>query len=272
MTLKGVLFRLVERFFAMSQVSMSVGPKAEEVRRVIRLLQPVASPFPLIRIGANTDGGYLVPDDFDGVVACFSPGVAESAHFELALAKSGIRSFMIDYSVENVPIQHPLFNFEKLFLGITTDREKFIRLDDWIAEKFSGVGDLVLQMDIEGAEWTILADVTPEVLRRFRMIVVEIHNLDEILTNPHSLRFAETIFTKIRSDFSPVHIHPNNSGGELNYSGVQIPRLLEVTFLRNDRFLRSNVFQNVQIPHSLDVQNVPLQKDIALEAEWTGLD
>jgi hypothetical protein len=77
---------------------------------------------------------------------------------------------------------------------------------------------------------------------------------------------------KIRSEFSPVHIHPNNAGGELTYMGVQIPRILEITFLRNDRFLQSVGAQEVQIPHPLDVKNVPLKNDIKLTQEWTGLD
>lgn len=266
-----MLFQLVKRIFAMAQVTVTIGPEAEEVQRVVRLLQPVGSPRPLIRIGSDTDGGYLVPDDFDGVEACFSPGVAESAHFELELAGKGIRSFLADYSVDQVPIKHQLFDFEKLFLGTSTDRKKFIRLDDWIEDKFAGSGDLVLQMDIEGAEWPILADVTADVLRRFRLIVIEIHNLDAVLTNTSSLQFAEAIFMKIRSGFSPVHIHPNNAGGELNYMGVQIPRILEVTFLRNDRFLHTDGAQKVQIPHPLDVKNVSLKEDIKLKPEWTGL-
>jgi hypothetical protein len=265
-----MVFRLIQRIFAVARVSMAVGPEAKDVRRVVSLLQPVKSPCPLIRIGGDRDGGYLVPDDFDGVGACFSPGVAESAHFELALANRGIESFMIDYSVDDAPIKHDLFDFEKLFLGIKTDGEKYIRLDDWIAEKLESEEDLVLQMDIEGAEWAVLADVTPEVLRKFRVISVEIHDLDAVLTNPYGLQFAEAIFTKIRSDFAPVHIHPNNSAGELNYMGVQIPRVLEITFLRNDRFQNSLELQRVQVPHPLDVPNVPSRKDIKLKPEWTG--
>lgn len=272
MSLKDMLFRLVERIFAMAQVTIAIGPSADDVRRVACLLQPVRSPRPLVRIGADTDGGYLMPDDFDGVEACFSPGVAESAHFELALANKGIKSFMADYSISEVPIEHHLFNFEKLFLGTSTDRKKFIRLDDWIADKFVGSGDLVLQMDIEGAEWPILADVTTQVLRKFRIIVIEIHNLNTILTNHYGLQSAEAIFMKIRSEFSPVHIHPNNAGGELSYKGFQIPKILEITFLRNDRFLRSVEAQKVQVPHPLDVKNVPSKKDIKLMPEWTGLD
>jgi hypothetical protein len=40
---------------------------------------------PLIRLGADGDGGYLVPDDLEDVAACFSPGVDDRASFESAM-------------------------------------------------------------------------------------------------------------------------------------------------------------------------------------------
>lgn len=271
MSLKGIIFRFLQQIFAKARVSLAVGPSAQEVREVISLLRPVASPVPIIRIGGDTDGGYLVPDDVKDIRACFSPGVAESADFESELSRLGIRSFLADYSVEQSPISNPLFDFEKLFLGTRTDDEKFIRLDDWIASKGVGEGDLVLQMDIEGAEWSILADISPKTLERFRVIVIEIHNLDTMLTNPDGLRVAESVFTKLRSLFFPVHLHPNNCCGELNYMGVNIPRVIEVSFLRQDRFVISEEMQTVQIPHPLDVKNVPSKRDIRLTSDWTGL-
>lgn len=39
------------------------------------VMRPKPSPVPLVRIGGDWDGAYLVPDDLAGVAACFSPGV-----------------------------------------------------------------------------------------------------------------------------------------------------------------------------------------------------
>ena len=60
----------------------------------------------LVRIGPKDDGGYVLPDDFDGVVANFSPGVGGVVGFEEELASMGIRSFMIDASVEKLPVEN----------------------------------------------------------------------------------------------------------------------------------------------------------------------
>ena len=59
-------------------VDGSSGPAAAptaEIVEVFQLLKPKASKTPLIRIGGDGDGSYLVPDDLEGITACFSPGV-----------------------------------------------------------------------------------------------------------------------------------------------------------------------------------------------------
>lgn len=32
---------------------------------------------PLIRLGGNSGGGYIIPDDLENISACFSPGVSD---------------------------------------------------------------------------------------------------------------------------------------------------------------------------------------------------
>ena len=55
-----------------------------ELKELIKALRPVKTKFDLIRIGGANDGGYLIPDDLEGIAACFSPGVADTASFEVA--------------------------------------------------------------------------------------------------------------------------------------------------------------------------------------------
>ena len=270
MSFRGHLFRAIQQFFALLRASMSVGVQASYLRSALKLIQPKPSPAQLVRIGGSGDGGYLVPDDLDGLVACFSPGVAESANFEVALADKGVRSFMADYSVHSAPVSNNLFDFEKLYLGTHNEPGKFIRLDEWIAGKKQDRGDLLLQMDIEGNEWPILADVSAETLSRFRIIVLELHEMDNLLTNPLGIEIFRTVFKKLNDQFSVVHLHANNCCSALNYQGIQIPRVVEVTLIRNDRYQKSNQVFNSTIPHALDVPNVPGRKELNLTKDWIG--
>ena len=270
MTFRGRVFRALQQFLAMLRASMAVGVQADDLRSALKLIQPKPSPVPLVRIGGSSDGGYLVPDDLEHLTACFSPGVAESANFELALAEKGVPSFMADFSVDGTPVENDLFDFEKLYLATHNEPGKFVRLDDWISSKKQTKGDLVLQMDIEGNEWPILADVSAETLSRFRIIVLELHGMDNLLTNPLGIEIFSSVFRKLNDQFSVVHLHANNCCGALKYQGIEIPRVLEVTLIRNDRYQTSNHVFDSAIPNPLDVPNVLGRKELALSKDWLG--
>jgi hypothetical protein len=58
----------------------------EELLEIIQKLQPVETGHELIRIGCLNDGGYLIPNDLDGISVCISPGTAGEFSFERHLA------------------------------------------------------------------------------------------------------------------------------------------------------------------------------------------
>ncbi|EUB97311.1 methyltransferase FkbM domain protein [Rhizobium sp. CF080] len=241
----------------------------EDIMKVISLLTPVPIGVELIRIGSEGDGGYLIPDDMDGIEYCFSPGVSEVADFEGDLAsRFGIKSFLADASVEAPPSPNGMFDFEKKFLG-ATDGGDFIRLSTWINEKL-GPGersDMILQMDIEGAEFDVLIETSIETLRRFRVMVIEFHELDMLLTKK-ACRFLTPIFEKLAAEFVVAHIHPNNYRAPSSAYGIKVPRILEVTFLRKDRIKEDRAVECLSFPHKLDRKNVPSAPDVILPEMW----
>lgn len=266
--LKATLLRYPRWLLSLIGLSFGLGVHKSQILSVVGKLKPVSIGHELIRIGGSGDGGYLIPDDLVGVEACFSPGVALNASFEEQLAGRGIKSFMADYSVDSPPIYNPLFDFQKKFLGVDSSEPNIIRLDEWVAHKSPSGGDLILQMDIEGAEWPILADAQLKTLRGFRIVVLEIHDLDVMLTSTAGLRIAESVFQKLHSVFVTAHIHANNCTKAVRYRGVLIPPILEITLLRRDRL--SDVPQGlpVQIPHPLDEKNVPYFSDVKVPTYW----
>lgn len=246
-----------------SEAHDEVGARRLALRR---LLRPVRTQFPLIRIGDFGDGGYLVPDDLAGIVACFSPGVSRQASFELDLAKRGIPSFMADASVDGPPADVPGARFVKRFLGPETQGE-FLQLDDWVNESLGdALGDLILQIDIEGAEYPVLGDLDEALLRRFRIIVIELHFIPSILTKPRFFARAAPAFERLGWFHECVHLHPNNVAGVVKIDGVDFPRVLEATFLRSDRI--SERRRPAGFPHPLDARHAPGRPALDLPAEW----
>ncbi|MGR3460303.1 MAG: FkbM family methyltransferase [Roseovarius sp.] len=231
-------------------------------------LTPYQTDSPLIRLGDFGDGGYLVPDDLCGIAACYSPGVSEQASFEMDMAKRGIPSFMADASVECPPRNVPGAQFEAKFLG-DRDEGDHMTLASWVAATDPKPGaDLLLQMDIEGAEYTTLAAAPRDLLRRFRMIVIEWHHLPSVLTKPRSMRLALAAIENLREDFVTIHLHPNNVAGSVEIDGEAIPRVVEATLLRRDR--ARDLRPATALPHPLDWRHNPKRPALALPRRWRG--
>jgi hypothetical protein len=219
---------------------------------LIRALRPIDSGVSLIRLGPERDGGYLVPDDLDGIAYAFSPGVSTESGFEAALGDRGIRVFLADFSVDRPAEPHPKFVFDKKFVGALSD-ETFMTLDEWKNAHIPDyTGDLLLQMDIEGAEFESLLGASPALLAQFRIMVIEFHYLQDFWNRP-VFELVSRVFRKLLLTHSVVHIHPNNCCGSVKSRGLEIPRVAEFTFYRHDRLRRRDPAR--LFPHPLDRDN-----------------
>lgn len=235
-----------------------------DVIKLIRFLEPRDAGAALVRIGGESDGGYLVPDDLVGIDRCFSPGVGFEATFELALLERGIESTLIDGTVVSAPDSR--LDFLPLNLGLSTGGRS-ISMRDWIA-RFDRAGDLILQMDIEGAEFDIIPTILRRDLARFRIIVIELH-----LNRLHDHAVRRSVMRTIRAlqrDFETVHVHPNNCCGVRELVGLAIPRVIEVTLLRRDR-LPARPRRPSPLPHPLDRPNVGEKPELRIPSAWLNI-
>ena len=237
-----------------------------QVQNALRLLTPYDTGHPLIRIGGPGDGGYLLPDDLDGLVGSYSPGVSDVMHFDDEMMERGIPTFMADASVDEPTEAHPLAHFDKLFLGAKTEGH-IISLEDWVARHGPDEGDLLLQMDIEGAEYETLLHTSDAVLSRFRIIVIEFHTFNRIL-EPGVFAEYSKVLEKLHRHFVAVHLHPNNYSPVAKVAGFELPPLFEATFLRRDRFTHATPID--RFPHPLDETNVAERKDFAMPRFWAS--
>ena len=240
-----------------------------QLRTLLQKLWPHSAGHELIRFGPSGDGGYLLPDDLQGLVACFSPGVCETSGFELDCTRLEIPVYMADASVEGPAEKSPLFQFTKKFIGAENGGD-FITLQQWVKESIADrPGDLLLQMDIEGYEYDVLTSIEEQLLARFRIIIIEFHNLQTILNGRsagwHRIRQS---LERLTNTHVVVHAHPNNTGSVTSFGGLDIPDLMELTLLRRDRgqsWTRCDSF-----PHPLDCENDPTGPVVRLPRCWYG--
>ncbi len=240
----------------------------ETLSELIARLRPLSDErLPLIRLGPDGDGGYLVPDDLEGVGGCFSPGVDRVSGFELDCARRGMDVYLADRSVPGPAISHERFTFLRKHIGASSG-EGFVTMDDWVAgSSVDQEADLLLQMDIEGAEFEVLLNMSEGLLRRFRIMVIEFHHLTELWSEPF-FRVVAPAFEKILRGHACMHIHPNTGcRGYPRRAELDIPRTMEFTFLRRDR-VHSSVYAE-RFPHPLDRDNTP-GPPLVLPPDWRG--
>jgi len=239
--------------------------ECEALQEIAKSLYPVKSGHELRRIGAFFDGGYLVPDDLQGVRACFSPGVSDTASFEGHLLENyGIPSHLADYSVDTAPTGFNPKSFKKKFIG-PLDDGNYLTLDSWVEGANEAPGDLILQMDIEGSEYLSILAVSQETLKKFRIIIIEIHDI-ESWGEVAFFRVVENFFKKLLMDFCIVHNHPNNCCGVVDLGGFLAPRVFELTLLRKDRVVDGEY--RFDFPHPLDRPNLLDRPDLILPRNW----
>jgi hypothetical protein len=221
--------------FSLNSTTTGLTPK-NEVVELLNRLRPQDNGHNLIRIGGLGDGGYLLPDDLSGISELFSPGSNQLSNFERDIAdRWQIKSFICDSIDEKPTDLSPFQDFTASWVGPYSDGEKYISLEDWVREKSQTHEDLLLQIDIEGAEFQTLISTPLEILNRFRIIVIEIHFL-EALKNRWAFELVYSpFFNKILKYFDVIHLHPNNCCGLWNYGEFQYPRIIELTLHRKDR-------------------------------------
>jgi hypothetical protein len=239
-----------------------------DMEGLVAKLRPVATGIDLIRLGPDGDGGYLVPDDLTGIQACFSPGVSDESGFERDCADRGMSVYLADASVNAPAIAHPSFRFTKKYVGATSAGD-FMTMDDWVSSSpVGGTSDLLLQIDIEGFEYETFLNMSIDLMKRFRIIVAEFHQLDEYWSKTF-FGLASRTFDKILQTHTCVHLHPNNCCGSFSHQNLEIPRVMEFTFLRNDRIVSSTPVTT--LPNLLDRGNTS-NAELALSPIWYGPD
>ena len=94
------LSRLIKQALALLNVYPTHITGRNDFLCLLRSLHPVSTNKALIRLGPHGDGGYLVPNDLEGIEALFSPGVDVLSGFEKDCAKLGMQVYLADRSVD----------------------------------------------------------------------------------------------------------------------------------------------------------------------------
>lgn len=247
-------------------LTLSRKTKVSQIELLLNKLRPVKNGWQLVRIGKSRDGSYLIPDDLNDIYKCMSAGCDKNWTFEKFLYSSySIPSCILD-SEDKRPLDlDPKHDYLAKWLG-TKNGIGHITFESWIG-MYSGQSDsdLILQMDIEGFEWQALANLSSDVLQKFRIMSIEFHGIQNLYNRNLFLNLYAPALEKILESFDVVHIHPNNCCGVHKFGTLEFPNIFEVTFHRRDRANGYHGYSD--LPNNLDVKNVPTNPEIFIK--WT---
>lgn len=223
------------------------------------LLTVYKSPLPFCRVGKHNDGGYLMAEHFDGTIA-YSFGISNDVSWDLDMVKYGYDVFMYDPTIEGLPQENSRFHYlQKGIADASFNSQDYWTLDTFIRKnKHENLSNMILKMDVEGAEWGFLNTVTEKELRQFSQIVMELHDLtlhkneEKIINGLNKLRKTHVL----------IHRHANNFC-VLNYTGDRlIPNVIEVVFLSKDYFTNYDLVPYNFIGNEYDEPCWPERREI----------
>lgn len=252
MNLKNFIFDQLNHF-----VEKKVNFK--KVKKTLKKIIPYDVGYRLIRLGEDSDGGYLIPNDLKGVKYCYSAGVGFVTKFENDLMKKyNIKSFMIDPNKIPKKIIPKKAKFINKHLAINENKDaisinKFLNHNE----------DIIFKMDIEGDEYLNLINIDEKKLSKIRIMILELHDLRNLRSQFFFKTFDQTI-NKLSKYFYFCHLHPNNTSKITKIGKIQIPDMLEVTLINKKRvkFIPKVIST---LPHKLDKKVDPNMKDILLD-------
>lgn len=187
----------------------------------------------LVRLGSHHDGGYILVDDFGKCEAAYSIGIFNDVSWDLEIAKKGIDVFMYDHTIQGLPSQHERFHFFKNGICGAKCQNPSLKTFKEILKKNGHTNNknLILKIDVEGAEYDSFENTESELIDNFAQIVIEFHDFCNLLHFDQGPQILK-VLDKINKTHQGVHIHANNCCGVCLIDGVPIPQLLEITYVR----------------------------------------
>ena len=236
--------------------------------RLNRLLHvEKAEGYELIRIGSNNDGGYISLDDFDSEdKIAYSFGICNDVSWDKDMASRGYDVFMYDHTIDSLPEENSRFHWSKLGIidGVTQD-DRLKTLEYLIEQNHhEDKRDMILKMDVEGAEWGFIESVKTETLRQFSQIVFEFHSMTDYETSERKLN----LLAKINETHQLIHIHVNNCGDYISFGGKKFSGVIECSYVIRDKYVLSHDY-DVVLPIAIDEPNIAARPEIEL-GHWNA--
>ena len=215
----------------------------------------------LTRYGNDSDGGYIMVNDLEQYKIAYSFGINDDVSWDRDMATYGIDVYMYDHTIDWLPEENEHFHWKKT--GIIGEHDANIKdlktLDTLLEENgHQHENNMLLKIDVEGAEWSVFEHTSQDTLKKFSQIVIEFHDMNNISNAEHIINALQNL----NKTHCPVHVHGNNYRSYSMLDGVVLPDVLECVFLNRNKYKLRKCEQF--FPNQLDKANYSERPDIIL--------
>jgi hypothetical protein len=214
-----------------------------------------------VRLGANSDGGYII-SDLGNIYDCYiSAGVSNEESFSRDFINkynmNKENSFAFDGTIQDYP-----YDYTENISFIKKNINAFIdETNTDLSNLINTYNNIFLKMDIEGGEYPWLFSLTKDKLDKFAQIVIEFHGVTDDSWGTILINKIEC-FEKLCKSHYLVHAHGNNCA---SIDSANIPNVMELTYINKKLFQIDPDPNNVNLPiMHLDYPNNPGCKDYDL--------
>jgi FkbM family methyltransferase len=214
-----------------------------------------------IRLGEESDGGYVIGNILGNYDCYISAGVSNEESFSRDFIDkynmNETNSYAFDGTIERYPYNYTN-KITFIRRNIAAERNTNVANLSYFTEKFNHI---FLKMDIEGGEYPWLLSLNEEKLNKFKQIVIEFHGIND---NSWGTDFNSKLqcLKKLSDTHYLIHIHGNN------YASVSengIPDVVELTYIRKDYFSEQPELNKSPLPIlGVDFPNIINSKDYDL--------
>ena len=209
--------------------------KKEFFRELSQLLEirKIPEGKELVRIGKEGNGSYMLLDDFNQDMHVYSFGIDVNTTFDEDIIARTRKAYLYDHTISGIAFSHPDVTFFRTGIsGIDEPQNDKMSLETLVRNNGDYDSDnLLLKMDVEGAEWEAIKSAPDELMGRFRQIAIEFHEM----TDPAKKDLTLEVLRKLNRTHDLVYINSTNSKPLEKAGDIVIPSYMEATYVIRNR-------------------------------------
>jgi hypothetical protein len=204
-----------------------------------------------IRLGNKHDGGYVIANGIGDYDCYISAGIGNDESFSYDFLQNykvkNTAAFQLDIDVlpKNYPVE--MVHYKRNVSSVSDNKHANLSFF------MKNYNNIFLKMNMEGNEYLWLDYVSVNDLKKFKQLLVKFHGINDDTWNC-DYKTKVNVFKKLSETHYIIHAHGNKHQDSQLKTEVNIPSVIEFTFIRKD-LLENPKLNTYKLPMNIDYPN-----------------